>query len=107
MTTTKPEKAERNGNGYGEVVTRLQQIVESLEGGELSLEASLEKFAEGVQLVKRGEKLLAEAEKRVEQLLSDDGRTAPLNPGESPAPAPALAKAPGGRRGKDEEDVPF
>lgn len=105
MTTTKPEKAERNG--YGDVVARLQQIVESLEGGELSLEASLEKFAEGIQLVKRGEKLLAEAEKRVEQLLSDDGRTAPLNPGElAPAP-PASAKAPPVRRGKDDEDVPF
>ena len=99
MTTTKPEKAERSG--YGEVVGRLQEIVESLEGGELSLEASLEKFAEGVQLVKRGEKLLAEAEKRVEQLLSDDGRTAPLNPGEPPvAAAPA-------KRAKPDEDVPF
>ncbi len=99
MTTTKPEKAERSG--YGDVVARLQEIVESLEGGQLSLEASLEKFAEGVQLVKRGEKLLAEAEKRVEQLLSDDGRTAALNPGEAAAPAVPRARA------KTEEDVPF
>jgi len=100
VTTTKTEKAERTG--YGEVVARLQEIVESLEGGSLSLEASLEKFAEGVQLVKRGEKLLAEAEKRVEQLLSDDGRTAALNPPESPAPA-----APARRAAKSDEDVPF
>src|SRR5688572_10456256 len=51
VTTTKqPEKAGQSG--YGEVVTRLQEIVESLEGGQLSLEVSLEKFAEGVQLVK-------------------------------------------------------
>lgn len=100
MTTTKAEKAERSG--YGDVVARLQEIVESLEGGALSLEASLEKFAEGVQLVKRGEKLLAEAEKRVEQLLSDDGRTAPLNPAETPAPA-----APPRRSAKTDEDVPF
>lgn len=97
MTTTKPDKADRGG--YGEVVARLQEIVESLEGGTLSLEASLEKFAEGVQLVKRGEKLLAEAEKRVEQLLSDD-RTAPLQAAGEPAPAPA-------KRAKNEEDVPF
>ena len=99
MTTTKTEKAERTG--YGDVVARLQEIVESLEGGSLSLEASLEKFAEGVQLVKRGEKLLAEAEKRVEQLLSDDGRTAALTPAETPA-GPAAT-----RRGKTDEDVPF
>ncbi len=97
MTTTKP-KAE--GGGYGEVVARLQEIVESLEGGQLTLEASLEKFAEGVQLVKKGEKLLAEAEKRVEQLLSDDGRTAPLAGGSAEPAAP--------KRGpKGEEDVPF
>ena len=96
MTTTKAEKGERTG--YGDVVARLQEIVESLEGGSLSLEASLEKFAEGVQLVKRGEKLLAEAEKRVEQLLSDDGRTAPLNPPETPAAS---------KRAKPDEDVPF
>ena len=103
MTTTKTEKAERTG--YTDVVARLQEIVESLEGGSLSLEASLEKFAEGIQLVKRGEKLLAEAEKRVEQLLSDDGRTAPLNPGESAAATPA---APARRAtAKPDEDVPF
>ena len=100
MTTTKPaEKAERTG--YGDVVARLQEIVASLEGGQLSLEASLEKFGEGIVLVKRGEKLLAEAEKRVEQLLSDDGRTAPLNPGETAA-APAAKGRP-----KADEDVPF
>ena len=87
------------------MVARLQEIVESLEGGELSLEASLEKFAEGVALVKRGEKLLAEAEKRVEQLLSDDGRTAPLNAGE--VASPSAPKPPAARRTKDEEDVPF
>jgi exodeoxyribonuclease VII small subunit len=63
---------------YGEVVGRLQEIVEALEAGELSLEDSLERFAEGVQLVKQGEKLLGDAEKRIEQLLSEDGRVAPL-----------------------------
>ncbi len=106
MTTRTTDKAERGTSGYGEVVARLQEIVESLEGGTLSLEASLEKFAEGVQLVKRGEKLLAEAEKRVEQLLSDDGRTAPLQAApESPA-APAAPK-PRASAPKPDEDVPF
>jgi exodeoxyribonuclease VII small subunit len=100
VTTSKPEKAERTG--YGEVVARLQEIVESLEGGSLSLEASLEKFGEGIQLVKRGEKLLAEAEKRVEQLLSDDGRTASLSPADGPASTPAARSKPAA-----DEDVPF
>ena len=69
---------------YGDVVARLQQIVEALEAGELSLEESLERFGEGVGLVKQGEKLLTDAEKRIEQLLSEDGRTAPLKIAETP-----------------------
>ncbi len=100
--TTNPEQ-------YSEVVARLQKIVDSLEGGALSLEQSLETFAEGVQLVKKGEKLLSDAEKRIEQLLSEDGRTAPLEleppgkaaPGRKPeAQAPKVRAVP-------EDDVPF
>ncbi len=84
---------------YSDVVARLEAIVETLEGGELSLEDSLEKFAEGVALVKKGEKLLADAEKRIEALMSDQGATEPLD-----AEAPVKSKK-GGRGG--EEDVPF
>ncbi len=100
--TTKPEQ-------YSEVVARLQKIVDSLEGGELSLEQSLETFAEGVQLVKKGEKLLGDAEKRIEQLLSEDGRTAPieLEPAAKTPSArkPEPPKAPA--RAVPEDDVPF
>lgn len=75
---------------YGEVVSRLQDIVEALEAGELSLEDSLERFAEGVNLVKQGEQLLNDAEKRIEQLLSEDGRVAPLKVPDAPE-APPMA----------------
>lgn len=64
---------------YQEVVNRLQSIVQQLEGGQLSLEAALDKFSEGVQLVKTGERILNEAEQRIEQLLGD-GTTVPLAP---------------------------
>lgn len=103
-----------HGKGqYGDVVARLQQIVEGLEGGELSLEDSLERFSEGVQLVKQGEKLLSDAEKRIEQLLSDEGHTAPLQVADEAPPAVAAApiakarKAPARAAGDDDEDVPF
>jgi exodeoxyribonuclease VII small subunit len=103
---TKP--ADKSGaEPYAQVVQRLREIVESLESGALPLEASLERFAEGVQLVKRGEKLLSDAEKRIEQLLSEDGRTAPLAPEEpsaSPGRAPPRKPA---RAGDEDEDVPF
>ncbi len=109
---------EKNGEQYSDVVQRLQAIVEQLEGGGLSLEDSLERFAEGIQLVRKGEKLLSEAEKRIEQLLSDDSGTkvAPLElketePGKKPAAAAAPAQAPQQpqRRppGQEEDDVPF
>lgn len=98
---------------YGEVVARLQAIVEELEGGELSLEASLERFQEGIGLVKTGEGLLAQAEKRIEQLLSEDGKTAPLTveAAAPPAQAPKLSAAPAAQARRpnpaDDDDVPF
>lgn len=99
---------------YGEVVSRLQQIVEALEGGELSLEESLEKFEHGIGLVKQAEGILGDAEKRIDQLLSDDGRTAPLKVPEGaveplPARAPAApAKKPAPVAAPDvDDDVPF
>lgn len=100
---------------YGDVVTRLQEIVESLEGGELSLEDSLDRFAEGITLVKQGEGILGDAEKRIEQLLAEDGRTAPLKvpeggepPSAPPAakPAAVVKKAPAAAPA-DDDDVPF
>lgn len=97
---------------YDEVVTRLEVIVQALEAGDLTLEASLERFAEGITLVKQGEGLLAEAEKRIEQLLSDDGRTAPVEVKEkeiqlvSPT-APLKATARKAPVALDEDDVPF
>ena len=99
---------------YGDVVTRLQQIVEALEGGELSLEDSLDRFAEGITLVKQGEGILGDAEKRIEQLLSEDGRTTTLKvpegnepPPASPAkPAPPAARKPAAAPA-DDDDVPF
>jgi exodeoxyribonuclease VII small subunit len=105
-------KERQAGRGdYGKVVERLQEIVESLEGGDLSLEDSLERFSEGIQLVKQGEKLLADAEKRIEQLVSEDGRAAPLklsDAAEAAAPQarPAAPKRPAAPSA-DDEDVPF
>ncbi len=94
---------------YGEVVARLQQIVEELEGGALPLEDSLEKFEAGIGLVKQAEGILGDAEKRIEQLLSEDGKTTPLKavPVEAApakvAPAPRKAVPPPDL----EDDVPF
>jgi exodeoxyribonuclease VII small subunit len=108
---TKPGEAPEK---YGDVVRRLEEVVKRLEGGELSLEESLQVFEEGVGLVKRGEKLLSAAEKRIEQLLEQDGenRAAPLNLQSTGSPVPsATPQSPGSSRRapepSEDEDIPF
>jgi exodeoxyribonuclease VII small subunit len=49
----------------------LEEVVERLESGELSLEESLHCFEQGVQNAARCRKLLQEVETRVELLLKD------------------------------------
>lgn len=50
---------------------RLEQIVEALEEGELSLDESLKKFEEGIKLGRRCEKALSAAEKKIEILMKN------------------------------------
>ena len=53
---------------------RLEKLVGELEGGKLSLEQSIETFAEGVKLAREAGRKLDEAERRVELLLrAEDG----------------------------------
>ena len=87
---------------YGEVVQRLEEVVKRLEGGEVSLEQSLQDFEEGIRLVRKGEALLNDAEKRIEQLLAEGGkeRIEPLEVAKAEMAAPRRASGPA-------EDVPF
>ncbi|ORU94121.1 MAG: exodeoxyribonuclease VII small subunit [Cycloclasticus sp. symbiont of Poecilosclerida sp. N] len=48
----------------------LESLVERMEGGDLTLEESLKEFEQGIKLVQSCQKSLAEAEQRVEILLS-------------------------------------
>ncbi len=68
---------------YDALVARLEQVVAALEAGDLPLEASVEKFAEGIQLARDAGRRLDEAEARVEQLVRGaDGaeEAAPFEP---------------------------
>ncbi len=49
-------------------LSRLEDLVAELEGGELSLENSLRTFEEGVRLVRRCSEQLKSAELRIRQL---------------------------------------
>jgi exodeoxyribonuclease VII small subunit len=50
-------------------VARLERVVGELESGNLSLEQSIEKFAEGMRLAREASRKLDEAERRVEMLV--------------------------------------
>jgi exodeoxyribonuclease VII small subunit len=52
-------------------LSRLEEIVTELEGGELSLEQSLKLFEEGIKLARICNVRLEEAERKVEVLLKD------------------------------------
>lgn len=62
----------KSETSFEETMTQLAKIVEALEGDELSLEQSLERFEEGVSLARRAQERLDRAEARVEELLGYD-----------------------------------
>ncbi len=54
---------------YDAIVARLERVVTELESGQLTLEQSIERFAEGVRLAKDASRKLDDAERRVEMLV--------------------------------------
>jgi len=76
-------KAAEPEESYDAIVGRLERVVGELESGQLTLEQSLDKFAEGIRLAKDASRKLDEAERRVEQLVrGPDGvdEAVPLEP---------------------------
>ena len=72
----------REQESYDAIVARLEQVVGELEAGGLTLEQSIERFAEGVRLARDASRKLDDAEARVEMLVrSADGSdaTAPFD----------------------------
>lgn len=63
--------AKKKSDQFEEALKRLQEIVEQLEKGDLSLEASMECFSEGIRLAQYCHNKLEEAENKVEMLLKD------------------------------------
>jgi len=58
---------------FEDAMKRLESIVETLGGGNLSLEDSLKMFEEGMELCKFCNKKLDEAEYKVEKLMEKEG----------------------------------
>lgn len=58
---------------FEQSLTDLQNLVERLENGELSLEESLTAFEQGVRLTRDCQASLAQAEQKVQMLMERDG----------------------------------
>ena len=78
--------------GFEDSMTRLETIVNDMEGGELSLEEMIARFEEGQTLIKSCTKTLNEVERKIEVLVKkgDDVVAVPFE-GEADVPAEAIA----------------
>ncbi|MFP4521416.1 MAG: exodeoxyribonuclease VII small subunit [Fibrobacterota bacterium] len=63
-----PEKTD-----FEESMKKLEQIVQEMESGELTLEKSIEKFEEGVKLAGICGKVLGDSEQKINELIKKNG----------------------------------
>ena len=70
-TGKKADAAAGDEPNFEQSLTRLEQIVETLDDGNLPLEKSLALFKEGTKLARACRELLAEAEVQVKEALRD------------------------------------
>ncbi len=81
--SSKPPASTETVASFEHAIKRLNEIVEKLEEGDLTLEESLRLFEEGVKLSQASQERLDKAQRKVEELLGVDAegrpRTAPLD----------------------------
>lgn len=61
-------------NNFEENMQGLENIVQELEKGDLNLEDSIKKFEEGIQLSKKCNEILEDAEKKITILIKKDDK---------------------------------
>ena len=57
-----------------ESLTEITQLIDKMEHGELTLEQSLNHFERGITLIKHCQKVLQEAEQKVQVLIQNNGQ---------------------------------
>lgn len=69
---------------FEHALAELEELVGRLEKGELSLDESLKQFKRGVELTRRCQKILDQAQQVVEQLTNpdDESSAVPIEPAE-------------------------
>ena len=64
-------KKNKSVDSYEKIFIELENIVNKMDSGDISLEESLELFEKGMGLIKDGKKKLDQAESRVKTLISN------------------------------------
>ena len=59
---------------FEENIEQLEKVVQELESGNLNLEDSIKKFGEGINLSKKCNEILEEAEKKITVLVKKDDK---------------------------------
>lgn len=81
MNTTPETKSERS---FEEAFVRLEQILEKMNSGSVSLDESLKLYEEADQLITLCSKRLNDAEKKIEMLVKTRNGEAVLGPDQQP-----------------------
>jgi exodeoxyribonuclease VII small subunit len=106
---SKPSAAKPPEQTFESAIERLEHIVEEMESDRMPLEQLLERYEEGIKLVKTCQEKLEAAEKRIEIITRNASGKPQLNvfeagPTAMPAPSPAPVAKPS-RSESDSDDV--
>ena len=63
----------KNSFAFEQSLAELETLVRKMESGDMSLEASLAAFEQGIKLTRDCQKALTDAEQKVQQLLCENG----------------------------------
>ena len=106
MLAKKKKNEVSESPSFEEAIAKLEEIVQHLEAGNVGLAESLKLYEEGSGLLKQGQRLLAEAEQRIEQVSGEDADGNPvLEPFEAAADRgkPRRVQAKSSRKKKEED----
>ena len=87
---SEPEESRTDSLTFEQALEKLETLVSAIEAGQVPLEESIEKYAEGIELVKRCRAILDRAERKIQL----------LGKGEDDSLSPAGELAEGGEDGE-------
>ena len=64
----------KKGVDFEEALDQLEELVEDMENGDLSLEESLKAFEQGIKLTRECQSALTQAEQKVQMLIEENGK---------------------------------